>query len=56
VLDTFVIYLESYKSFQDPDQLKRIVSLMHRQAVKTKTESLFFKVSCSASFRSAPTR
>ncbi|SCV67720.1 BQ2448_5331 [Microbotryum intermedium] len=43
VLQTCMTYLESYKSFKSPEQLKRIVSLMHRQAVKSKSEGLFFK-------------
>lgn len=37
-------YLEGYKSFTHPDQMKRIVNLLHRQAVKAKSEGLFFKV------------
>ncbi|SGZ16990.1 BQ5605_C020g09086 [Microbotryum silenes-dioicae] len=45
VLQTCMTYLESYKSFKTPKQLKRIVSLMHRQAVKSKSEGLFYKPS-----------
>lgn len=44
VLQTCMVYLEGYKTFTDPEQMKRIVSLMHRQAIKAKTEALFFKV------------
>lgn len=36
-------YLEDWKSL-DPEQLKRIVGLMHRQAIKAKSDVLFFKV------------
>jgi replication fork protection complex subunit Tof1/Swi1 len=39
-----MIYLEGYKTFTDPEQMKRIVSLMHRQAIKAKNEGLFYKV------------
>ncbi|GAA5935882.1 Tof1p [Sporobolomyces koalae] len=43
VLATCMIYLESYKSFKSPEQMKRIVALMHRQAIKAKSEGLFYK-------------
>ncbi|GAA6027789.1 hypothetical protein JCM8097_001720 [Rhodosporidiobolus ruineniae] len=43
VLATCMVYLESYKTFRSPEQMKRIVALMHRQAVKAKSEGLFFK-------------
>ncbi|GAA6062112.1 hypothetical protein JCM10212_000866 [Sporobolomyces blumeae] len=43
VLATCMTYLESYKTFKSPDQLKRIVALMHRQAIKAKSEGLFYK-------------
>ncbi|GAA5948542.1 hypothetical protein JCM3765_004917 [Sporobolomyces pararoseus] len=43
VLATCMIYLESYKNFKSPDQMKRIVALMHRQAIKAKSEGLFYK-------------
>ncbi|KAF8333073.1 timeless protein-domain-containing protein [Cantharellus anzutake] len=38
-------YLDRWKEFDDSDKVKRVVSLLHRQAVKTKAEGLFFKVS-----------
>ncbi|KAK4698763.1 hypothetical protein P7C70_g7506, partial [Phenoliferia sp. Uapishka_3] len=44
-LATCMTYLEGYKDFKDPEQMKRIVSLMHRQAIKAKAEGLFFKPS-----------
>ncbi|GAA5927146.1 hypothetical protein JCM1841_006062 [Sporobolomyces salmonicolor] len=43
VLATCMTYLESYKTFKSPEQMKRIVALMHRQAVKAKSEGLFYK-------------
>ncbi|GAA5831127.1 hypothetical protein JCM3766R1_006246 [Sporobolomyces carnicolor] len=43
VLATCMIYLESYKTFKSPEQMKRIVALMHRQAIKAKSEGLFYK-------------
>ncbi|GAA5828412.1 hypothetical protein JCM11251_006233 [Rhodosporidiobolus azoricus] len=43
VLSTCMIYLEAYKTFRSPEQMKRIVALMHRQAVKAKSEGLFYK-------------
>ncbi|KWU43381.1 timeless-domain-containing protein, partial [Rhodotorula sp. JG-1b] len=43
VLPTYLIYLEAYKTFRSPEQLKRIVSLLHRQAIKAKSDALFFK-------------
>lgn len=38
-------YLASYKTFTSEEQMKRIVSLMHRQAVRAKADGLFYKVS-----------
>ncbi|GAA5975641.1 hypothetical protein JCM10908_005228 [Rhodotorula pacifica] len=43
VLPTYLIYLEAYKTFRSPEQLKRMVALLHRQAVKAKSDALFFK-------------
>ncbi|GAA5880461.1 hypothetical protein JCM16303_005390 [Sporobolomyces ruberrimus] len=43
VLATCMIYLESYKTFKSPEQMKRVVALMHRQAIKAKSEGLFYK-------------
>ncbi|GAA5968611.1 hypothetical protein JCM21900_002207 [Sporobolomyces salmonicolor] len=43
VLATCMTYLESYKTFKSLEQMKRIVALMHRQAVKAKSEGLFYK-------------
>lgn len=44
VLATCMVYLEGWKTFTSPEQLKRIVSLMHRMAVKAHSDGLFFKV------------
>ncbi|KIK62957.1 hypothetical protein GYMLUDRAFT_41245 [Collybiopsis luxurians FD-317 M1] len=45
IAHTLLVYLSRYKEFSSSDQLKRVVSLLHRQAVKAKAEGLFFKVS-----------
>ncbi|KAI0752629.1 timeless-domain-containing protein [Daedaleopsis nitida] len=45
VTRTLLAYLERYKEFAHPDQMKRVVTLMHRQAVRQKAEGLFFMVS-----------
>ncbi|ORX39175.1 timeless protein-domain-containing protein [Kockovaella imperatae] len=51
VVNTLLSYLSRYKTFEDPDQMKRIVSLMHRQVVKTQAEGLYFKVTTLQLFR-----
>ncbi|BGP23540.1 replication fork protection complex subunit Tof1/Swi1 [Rhodotorula toruloides] len=51
VLSTCMIYLESYKTFRTPEQMKRIVALMHRQAIKAKSEGLFYKPTVLELFR-----
>ncbi|KAK4051924.1 Topoisomerase 1-associated factor 1 [Microbotryomycetes sp. JL201] len=43
-LSTFILYLENYRNL-DNEQLKRIVNLLHRLAIKAKSEVLFFKPS-----------
>ncbi|THH00303.1 hypothetical protein EW026_g2191 [Hermanssonia centrifuga] len=45
VTQTLMLYLARYKEFHSPENMKRIVNLLHRQAVKAKAEGLFFKVS-----------
>ncbi|KAF9452119.1 hypothetical protein P691DRAFT_772581 [Macrolepiota fuliginosa MF-IS2] len=42
---TLLTYLARYKEFDSPDNMRRIVSLLHRQAVRAKAEGLFFNVS-----------
>ncbi|TBU40199.1 timeless-domain-containing protein [Dichomitus squalens] len=42
---TLLAYLARYKDFTQPEQMKRVVNLMHRQAVRQKAEGLYFMVS-----------
>lgn len=44
VTKTLLAYLARYKEFPSPEQMKRVVSLLHRQAVRAKAEGLFFNV------------
>ena len=52
VTQTLLTYLSRYESFTEPEQMKRVVNLLHRQAVKAKAEGLFFKVSTLSLFKS----
>lgn len=45
ILQTYMVYLSQYSNYTSPNQMKRIVNLMHRIAIKSKCEALFFKVS-----------
>ncbi|KAJ3814095.1 timeless protein-domain-containing protein [Lentinula aff. lateritia] len=45
IAHTLLVYLSRYKDFTDSEQMRRVVSLLHRQAVRAKAEGLFFKVS-----------
>ncbi|OSD01035.1 timeless-domain-containing protein [Trametes coccinea BRFM310] len=45
VTHTLLVYLGRYKEFTSLEQMKRVVGLMHRQAVKQKAEGLYFMVS-----------
>lgn len=45
VLLTLMTYLADHEQFTDPEQLKRVVRLLHRVAVNANAESLFYKVS-----------
>ncbi|CAE6369742.1 unnamed protein product [Rhizoctonia solani] len=47
-----LVYLARWREFTSPEQMKRIVSLLHRQAVKAKAEGFFFKVSTLMLFQS----
>lgn len=38
------MYLARWKEFSSPENMKWVVNLLHRQAVKAKAEGLFFKV------------
>lgn len=44
-------YLARYKSFTFDYQIKHVVKLLHRQAVKAKSVGLFFKASVLNLFR-----
>ncbi|KAG6856013.1 hypothetical protein H0H87_008415 [Tephrocybe sp. NHM501043] len=45
ITHTLLTYLARYKDFASSENMRRVVSLMHRQAVRAKAEGLFFKVS-----------
>jgi replication fork protection complex subunit Tof1/Swi1 len=52
VTNTLLIYLGRYKEFGTAhEKMKRVVALMHRQAVRAKAEGLFFKVSALDLFK-----
>lgn len=46
-IHTLLVYLAYYKDFTDDEQMKRAVNLLHRAAIRAKSEGLFFKVSPS---------
>ncbi|KAH9474545.1 Topoisomerase 1-associated factor 1 [Psilocybe cubensis] len=45
ITHTLLTYLERYREFSSSENMRRVVSLLHRQAIKAKAEGLFFKVS-----------
>lgn len=45
VTSALLNYLARHKQFTNMERLKRVVGLLHRQAVKAKAEGLFFQVS-----------
>ncbi|KAL5639939.1 hypothetical protein ACGC1H_006487 [Rhizoctonia solani] len=47
-----LVYLARWREFTSSEQMKRVVSLLHRQAVKAKAEGFFFKVSTLILFQS----
>lgn len=51
-MKTLMSYLSRFREFEDPEQMKRVVGLMHRQVVKTQAEGLYFKVGQVMSDRS----
>ncbi|GJE93432.1 timeless-domain-containing protein [Phanerochaete sordida] len=51
IAQTLLVYLARYKEFPSAESMKRVVNLLHRQAVKAKAEGLFFKVSTLALFK-----
>ncbi|KAH8827121.1 hypothetical protein DL96DRAFT_1605604 [Flagelloscypha sp. PMI_526] len=58
ITKTLLAYLSRYKDFSSSssssssERIRRVVSLMHRQAVKSKAEGLFFNVSTLSLFKS----
>ncbi|KAI0033017.1 timeless protein-domain-containing protein, partial [Vararia minispora EC-137] len=51
VTASLLAYLSRYTEFTTPEPMKRIVSLLHRQAVRAKAEGLFFQVSTLTLFK-----
>ncbi|WWC91099.1 uncharacterized protein L201_006040 [Kwoniella dendrophila CBS 6074] len=51
VTNTLLSYLARFQDFEDPEQMKRVVGLMHRQVIKAQAEGLYFKVSTMYLFR-----
>ncbi|KAG1814818.1 hypothetical protein EV424DRAFT_1413535 [Suillus variegatus] len=45
ITETLLTYLSRYRDFDSPEFMKRVVNLIHRQAVKAKAEGLYFNVS-----------
>ncbi|KAG1808071.1 timeless protein-domain-containing protein [Suillus variegatus] len=45
ITKTLLTYLSRYRDFDSPEFMKRVVNLIHRQAVKAKAEGLYFNVS-----------
>ncbi|KAL0580059.1 Topoisomerase 1-associated factor 1 [Marasmius crinis-equi] len=50
ITHTLLAYLSRYREFSS-DNMKRVVSLLHRQAVRAKAEGLFFQVSTLTLFK-----
>jgi replication fork protection complex subunit Tof1/Swi1 len=44
ITQTCLAYLSRFREFDSVDRMKRVVGLLHRQAVRVKAEGLFFKV------------
>ncbi|KAI0293651.1 timeless protein-domain-containing protein [Multifurca ochricompacta] len=51
ITQSLLIYLGRYKEFTSIEEMKRVVSLLHRQAVRAKAEGLFFQVSALNLFK-----
>ena len=56
ITHTLILYLNRFEEFTSSEQMKRVVNLMHRQAVKAMAEGLYFKVSTLNLFRMILTR
>ncbi|KAG7097306.1 hypothetical protein E1B28_004668 [Marasmius oreades] len=52
ITHTLLTYLSRYKEFPSSDNMKRVLSLLHRQVVRAKAEGLFFNVSTLNLFKS----
>ncbi|TFY59930.1 hypothetical protein EVG20_g7607, partial [Dentipellis fragilis] len=52
IAHTLLTYLGRYQEFTSPECMKRVVGLMHRQAVRAKAEGLYFQVSTLDLFKS----
>ncbi|OBZ77008.1 Topoisomerase 1-associated factor 1 [Grifola frondosa] len=51
ITHTLLTYLARYKEFNSHENMKRVVSLIHRQAVRAEAEGLFFNVSALDLFK-----
>ncbi|WVQ93115.1 hypothetical protein IAU59_000179 [Kwoniella sp. CBS 9459] len=51
VTNTLLSYLARFQEFEEPEQMKRVIGLMHRQVIKAQAEGLYFKVSTLNLFR-----
>ncbi|KAK2463337.1 hypothetical protein APHAL10511_004648 [Amanita phalloides] len=51
ITNTLLTYLARYKEFATAESMRRVVNLLHRQAVRAKAEGLFFNVSTLDLFR-----
>ena len=45
ITQSLLTYVGRHREFTSPEEMKRVVSLLHRQAVGAKAEGLFFQVS-----------
>ncbi|KAK7682773.1 hypothetical protein QCA50_014156 [Cerrena zonata] len=52
ITNTLLTYLSRYEEFSSAENMKRVVNLIHRQAVKAKAEGLYFQVSTFNLFKS----
>ncbi|KZT43312.1 timeless-domain-containing protein [Sistotremastrum suecicum HHB10207 ss-3] len=52
IAQSLLAYLANFRNFGSADEMKWVVNLIHRQAIKAKAEGLFFKVSTMTLFKS----
>ncbi|KAH8930022.1 hypothetical protein BT69DRAFT_1275789 [Atractiella rhizophila] len=50
ILKTLIVFLQRYQEFVSTDQMKWVVNLLHRQAIKAQMETIFFRVSVLETF------